>query len=89
MAKRKLYKPDQAEALAVIEMRRQVLGVSHGEMADTAGIARETWRRIRREKRAFPAQVTALRFALRTIELRRAGADKAFPEDIATEADDG
>lgn len=81
MTKRNLYRPDQAAALSTIETRRQVMGVHHSELADTAGLSRETWRRIRREKRAFPAQITAVRFALRTIEARRRGAEGVFPDD--------
>ncbi|WP_132313667.1 hypothetical protein [Martelella mediterranea] len=80
MSKRSTYRPEQAEALAKIERRRQIMDVQHSELADTAAISRETWRRIRREKRAFPAQITALRFALRTIEARRRSAEDVFPD---------
>ncbi|TPW33227.1 hypothetical protein FJU08_01290 [Martelella alba] len=80
MGERTPYKPDQTQALAAIERRRQVLAVSHADLAHTAGLSQATWRRIRREKRAFPAQVNALRYALRTIEKRRQVEDQSFPE---------
>ena len=71
MTKRTPYRPDQGLQLARIEERRLKLGVEHQDLALAADLALATYRRIRARGRASQAQVTALRFALRTLEQKR------------------
>ncbi len=42
------YRPDQASALERIETKRARLGIEHQALAEAAGIAVSTYRRIRR-----------------------------------------
>ncbi|MDQ1185953.1 hypothetical protein [Agrobacterium larrymoorei] len=65
------YRPKQDAALSRIEERRVKLGISFQELALAADIPLSTLRRLRKCGRASDAQITALRFAIRTIERRR------------------
>lgn len=72
------YRPDQASALERIETKRARLGIEHQALAEAAGIAIATYRRIRRRGRASLAQVNNLRFAIRTIAARKRASEAMF-----------
>lgn len=78
MKERTPYRPDQTTALKRIEERRINLGISHLDLYQAAGLARNTYLRIRDSKRAFKRHITDLRFALRTIEQRRRNVSAMF-----------
>lgn len=79
------YRPDQSAALERIETKRVRLGIEHQALAEAAGMAIATYRRIRRRGRASLAQVNDLRFAIRTIGQRKRVADIMFESAEATD----
>lgn len=80
------YRQDQAQALDRIEAKRARLNIEHQAMAEAAGIALSTYRRIRRRGAASLAQVNNLRFAIRTIAARQRASEAMFD---GAEANDG
>lgn len=78
MKRRTPYWPDQADALYRIETKRRRHGIEHQALAEAAGIAIATYRRIRRRGRASLAQVNNLRFAIRTIAARKRASELMF-----------
>lgn len=79
------YRPDQAHALDRIETKRERLGIEHQALAEAAGLAIATYRRIRRRGRASLAQVNNLRFAIRTIAARKRASEVMFETAEATD----
>lgn len=65
--KRKPYQRDYQDLLARMEERRRAAEVTVEDWRIRAGIARNTWQRIRARGRAFPAQIKAMSQALRAL----------------------
>lgn len=80
------YRPDQAAALERIEIKRRRHDIEHQALAEAAGMAIATYRRIRRRGRASLSQVNDLRFAIRTIAARKRAGEAMF--DSAEANDD-
>lgn len=72
------YRPDQQQAIARLERRRQRLGVSLEDLAARSGVRLRRLYRVRSEGRAFARDIKALRFALRAIERERAAEQEAL-----------
>lgn len=73
---KRTYRTDCSAELARIEARRMALSLTHEELARAASIATRTYLRMRQDGRAFRRHVTALRFALRTLEQRQRAATR-------------
>lgn len=75
MSKRTYRKPASPE-LSRIDAKRIELGISHEELYLAAGIARATYYAMRTDGLAFPRNLQALRYGLRTVEQRQRNADR-------------
>lgn len=75
MSKRTYRKPAVAE-LARIEAKRLELKISHEDLYLAAGITRATYYAMRSDQVAFPRNLQALRYGLRTVEQRLRNADR-------------
>uniref|UniRef100_UPI003BABEF20 hypothetical protein n=1 Tax=Stappia sp. TaxID=1870903 RepID=UPI003BABEF20 len=72
------YRTDQRQAIARLERRRQALGVSLEDLAARSGVRLRRLYRIRADHHAFPRDIKALTYALRTIERERAVEQEAM-----------
>lgn len=74
------YKPDQAQKLVQIEIKRVALKLTLNELASRAQMDRATLLRIRKTGRCWPRHLRALVMALRSAEADQRRDDALFPE---------
>lgn len=78
--RRGAYRPDATVALERIEEKRERLGVTVDDLISRVGMSRDTYWRMRRDRRAFSRTIRALNFALRSIEREQSLEEAAFDD---------
>ncbi|MFN7124654.1 MAG: hypothetical protein ACK4M8_02145 [Allorhizobium sp.] len=75
MSKR-TYRREASVELLRIEEKRLELKISHEDLYLAAGVTRATYYAMRSDQVAFPRNLQALRYGLRTLEQRQRNAER-------------